>query len=333
MSSFDENFSLVRCLGEGAFAEVWETEEKSTGRRFAVKILEAIPLGKRNKCNEEKKIQSTNISELCSKHKDEIECLKILQSHPNIVHLHRVILSHDKIHLVQQLAECGDLFDLLCKSATMFMNEPIGVCESEAYKYFYDLVNAVNFMHSCGISHRDIKIENCLVDKNGNILLTDFGFATRNKSSNRRCGTLQYFSPEMILSKSQKNNQDNNDNENDFNNEKKSQTKAKYFDPFACDVWACGIVFYYLLTSRLPFGNTEDESREDIKQQIINKNVFYPSYLSFPTIQLLERMLEKNPLKRCTIYDVFNHPIFSQLKQNQNHNQFQNQNQFIPQQQ
>jgi serine/threonine protein kinase len=110
---------------------------------------------------------------------------------------------------------------------------------------------AMSYYHALNISHRDIKLENILVDMNSDELFTkviDFGFATQTTTSNELiktcCGTPSYMAPELCL-------------------------KEEYIGP-AVDIWAAGVVLYTLLLGVQPWkGKTEDDLFRKIQKGAI----------------------------------------------------------------
>lgn len=109
-----------------------------------------------------------------------------------------------------------------------FNIEPdIGMPVWEAQKYFKQLIAAMEYLHSKGVAHRDLKPENLLLDEHDNLKVSDFGLATiyrlhdKERCLERRCGTLPYVAPEVLL-------------------------RPYHAEP--ADIWSCGIILVALLT-------------------------------------------------------------------------------------
>ena len=98
----------------------------------------------------------------------EISILKQVQ-HPNIVRLHEMVETESKIGIILEYASGGELFDYILNHRYLKDNA--------ARRLFAQLVSGVGYMHKKGIVHRDLKLENLLLDRNRNIIITDFGFA------------------------------------------------------------------------------------------------------------------------------------------------------------
>lgn len=158
--------------------------------------------------------------------------------------------------------------------------------EEEARIYFKQIIDAVSYCHRQGIVHRDLKVENILLSKDHQIKVTDFGISGVADRFNAEVdwGTLKYMPPE-ILSKKEKAN------------------------ACACDIWACGIILFYMVEGFLPFSGN---SSSQIMNKIINSPVeFSPqSKVSDNCRELILKMLEKNPKERYTTDQIENSSWF-----------------------
>lgn len=175
---FEEDYILGKKIGKGAFSVVHECINKTTLKKYAVKII--------NK-NIFKKVSRAHLN-------NEIAILR-LTSHPNLIHLEETYEDKENIYIVIELVEDGDFFEFMIgkQCFTDDMLKPIikQLCEALAY------------LHEFGIVHCDIKPENLLFNKStGNIIkLTDFGLSKMILSHQKiedACGTLQYVSPEIL---------------------------------------------------------------------------------------------------------------------------------------
>lgn len=131
--------------------------------------------------------------------KKEISILKLI-SHPHVVKIHEVLASKTKIFMVQEIVDGGEIFDEIVKKKRF--------SEKEGRFYFQQLCVGIEYCHRQGIVHRDLKPENLLLDKHGNLKISDFGLsALIDINTNRRtvlhtsCGTPNYVAPEVISSK------------------------------------------------------------------------------------------------------------------------------------
>uniref|UniRef100_A0A3Q1IK00 Serine/threonine-protein kinase DCLK2 n=1 Tax=Anabas testudineus TaxID=64144 RepID=A0A3Q1IK00_ANATE len=176
-SYISERYKVGRMLGDGNFAVVRECVEHSTGREYALKIIN------KGKCRgKEHMIQN------------EVAILRRVK-HPNIVLLIEEVDTYNELYLVMELVKGGDLFDAIT-SANRYT-------ERDASGMLYNLANAIKYLHSLNIVHRDIKPENLLVyehaDGSKSLKLGDFGLATVvDGPLYTVCGTPTYVAPEII---------------------------------------------------------------------------------------------------------------------------------------
>uniref|UniRef100_A0A671WU12 Serine/threonine-protein kinase DCLK2 n=1 Tax=Sparus aurata TaxID=8175 RepID=A0A671WU12_SPAAU len=176
-SYISDRYKVGRMLGDGNFAVVRECVEHSTGREYALKIIN------KGKCRgKEHMIQN------------EVAILRRVK-HPNIVLLIEEMDTYNELYLVMELVKGGDLFDAIT-SANRYT-------ERDASGMLYNLANAIKYLHSLNIVHRDIKPENLLVyehaDGSKSLKLGDFGLATVvDGPLYTVCGTPTYVAPEII---------------------------------------------------------------------------------------------------------------------------------------
>jgi len=145
-------YEILKTIGVGAYSKVKQVRHTQTSELFAIKIMSKVP---------EHAFQPTN----------EILAMQRVHSHPNIVTLHKVLASSSRLFLVLDYASNGDLFEIIVRSKAKYIEE------AHARHYFVQLINAVDYLHHCGVCHRDIKAENCLVNDKYQLMLSDFGFS------------------------------------------------------------------------------------------------------------------------------------------------------------
>ncbi|XP_036392257.1 serine/threonine-protein kinase DCLK1b isoform X2 [Megalops cyprinoides] len=175
--SIAERYKVGRTIGDGNFAVVRECVERSTGREYALKIIN------KGKCRgKEHMIQN------------EVSILRRVK-HPNIVLLIEEMDTYNELYLVMELVKGGDLFDAITSTNKY--------TERDASGMLYNLASAIKYLHSLNIVHRDIKPENLLVyehqDGSKSLKLGDFGLATLvDGPLYTVCGTPTYVAPEII---------------------------------------------------------------------------------------------------------------------------------------
>ncbi|CDY43285.1 BnaC06g01830D [Brassica napus] len=258
-------YELGRTLGEGNSAKVKLATDTVSGQSFAVKIID------------KSSIKRLNVS---FQIKREIRTLKVLK-HPNIVRLHEVLASKTKIYMVLECVTGGDLFDRIVSKGKL--------SETEGRTLFQQLIDGVSYCHNKGVFHRDLKLENVLLDAKGHIKITDFGICAlpqhfrEDGLLHTTCGSPNYVAPEVLANKG--------------------------YDGAASDIWSCGVILYVILTGCLPF--------DDANLAVLFRNIFkgdppIPRWLSPGAKTMIKRMLDPNPITRMTIAgikanDWFNH--------------------------
>ena len=179
------------------------------------------------------------------------------------------------IYIVTEYASKGDIFDHLVKNGKM--------PEPEACHVFSQILSAVHYCHSKGVVHRDLKVENLLLDGENNIKLADFGFSNFYESEtsllNTWCGSPPYAAPELFEGK-------------------------KYVGP-KVDMWSLGVVLYVLVSGTLPF---DGPTLMELRERVVKCQYRVPFFLSTECEQLLKGLLVIEPERRFSIEAVVNHP-------------------------
>ncbi|KAL7235500.1 hypothetical protein ACSBR1_018906 [Camellia fascicularis] len=248
---------IGRTLGEGNFGKVKYAKNLDYGHSFALKILDKT------------RVLHLNITDQI---KREIRTLKLLK-HPNVVRLHEVLASKTKIYMVLEYVTGGELFDRIASKGKL--------SESRGRKLFQQLIDGVNYCHNKGVYHRDLKLENVLVDAKGNIKITDFGLSAlpqhfRNDGLlNTTCGSPNYVALETLANMG--------------------------YDGATSDTWSSGVILYVILTGYLPF---DDRNLAILYQKIFKGDVQIPKWLSLGARNLIRRILDPNPATRITMAEI-----------------------------
>ncbi|KAG8877412.1 hypothetical protein FRB98_006694 [Tulasnella sp. 332] len=252
------NYTLGKVIGEGAYGKVRIGTHRLTSTRVAIK---QIP-----------KAMSASLTREIHHHRR--------LHHPNVTQLYEVIATENTIWLITELCAGGELYDYLVEKGRL--------SDTETRQIFGELCLALNYVHKLGVVHRDLKLENVLLDERCHVKLSDFGF-TREFEQGRLldtfCGTTGYAAPEMLL--------------------------CQKYTGSEVDIWSLGIILYTLLVGTLPFDDDDDDA---MRQKIIQGEYEEPEWLSSDACDLIKQLLQKDPSMRPTVAQVLAHPWFVRLQ-------------------
>ncbi|KAM7032774.1 NUAK family SNF1-like kinase 2 isoform 1-T1 [Acridotheres tristis] len=248
-------YEFLETLGKGTYGKVKKARERS-GKLVAIKSI------RKDKIKDEQDLVHI---------RREIEIMSSL-NHPHIIAVHEVFENSGKIVIVMEYASKGDLYD--------YISERQRLSEQEARHFFRQVVSAVYYCHKNGIVHRDLKLENILLDANGNIKIADFGLSNvfqQDKLLQTYCGSPLYASPEIINGR-------------------------PYKGP-EVDSWSLGVLLYILVHGTMPF---DGHDYKTLVKQITSGDYREPTKLS-DACGLIRWMLMVNPERRATIEDIATH--------------------------
>lgn len=259
--TLEEDFKILLSLGCGAFGEVKLACHLPTQTRVAVKILEK---------------NTNSVADISTE-------VNILQSveHRNIVRFFHMIDTLTTTYLIMEYVAGEDLES--CLRALGCLKE------EEARAIFRQVVSAVHFLHQRRIAHRDIKLENILVDAAGNAKLCDFGMAievTEGQMLEEICGSLLYWAPEILA--------------------------RKPYDGLAGDMWSLGVVLYTLVTGHFPYVET---TLEAMHRLITTTMCPIPYHLSKPCHIIIARLLMVPTWYRITICQLVERPWLGPMQE------------------
>ncbi|SCU82626.1 LADA_0C06876g1_1 [Lachancea dasiensis] len=256
-------------VGQGAFATVKKAVERRTGKTHAVKII-----------NKRKVL--TNMDGVTR----ELEVLRRLD-HPRIVSLKGFYEDKDSYYLVMEFVSGGDLMDFVAAHGS--------VGEDAGREITRQILEAVKYIHATGISHRDLKPDNILIEQDDPVLvkITDFGLAKIQGNGTFMktfCGTLAYVAPEVISGKT---------SEGKENNSYSSMV----------DMWSIGCLVYVILTGHLPFsGSTQNELYKQICAGSYHEGPLKDYRISDDARDFIESFLQVNPRERMSAENALRHP-------------------------
>ena len=248
-----------KVLGKGAFGLVSLARSVVTGELVAMKTVDKA------------KLTSENLKKTVE---HEIRILKRLR-HKRIVRLYEVIETARSIILILEYVDGGTVQQLVKKNKK--------IDESDAQRILYQLIDAVEHCHQMHVCHRDLKLENFMLARNGRSLkLIDFGLSVVWKPGQnlfKSYGTPCYMAPEII--------------------------KGASYQGAHVDIWSLGVALATMLTGSLPFQGAGDT---ELKKRILRGAFACPEHVSAEAKDLLHKMLHLNPEGRITIKEIRQHP-------------------------
>ncbi|KAG5679071.1 hypothetical protein PVAND_008668 [Polypedilum vanderplanki] len=274
-----KNFKILKLLGTGAYGKVFSVEKLDgidKGEIYAMKVLEKHKVTQKKKTTEHTRTEREVLEKV-------IDC-------PFLATLYYAFQTSEKLYLIMEFVQGGELFSHLYKSENFE--------ENQVRFYIAEIVVALEQLHQQNIIYRDIKLENILLDKDGHIIITDFGLSKELKDGARTssyCGTIEYMAPEIV----------NPRNGHDLN----------------VDWWSVGVLIIELLSGQSPFSRENEESN----QQIISERIQHsapniPDTVGDEARDLILKLLEKDPKKRLGYVndaaDIKNHRFFRNIDWN-----------------
>ncbi|KAF3928887.1 hypothetical protein ABW20_dc0110089 [Dactylellina cionopaga] len=258
---------LGKTIGAGSMGKVKIARKSDGSEQCAVKI---VPRGGTEKDHssraprdESKEIRTAREAAIMT-----------LLDHPYICGMRDVVRTNNHWYMMLEYVNGGQMLDYIISHGRLK--------EKQARKFGRQIASALDYCHRNSIVHRDLKIENILISKTGDIKIIDFGLS--NLYSPRSllgtfCGSLYFAAPELLQAK-------------------------PYLGP-EVDVWSFGIVLYVLVCGKVPF---DDQSMPALHAKIKRGLVDYPAWLSQDCRSLLSRMLVTDPRQRATLMEIMHHP-------------------------
>jgi calcium/calmodulin-dependent protein kinase I len=254
----EDFYEVGKEIGRGAFSIVKEGVNKATGKKVAIKSIRTRYIKNKLLIRE-------------------IDIMKKVGNHPNILKLHEVFETKNFLYLVLELVTGGELFDQIVARGEY--------SEKDASNIVRQIISAVAHLHANGIAHRDLKPQNllCAGVDGDDIRMADFGLSKMFDQGEYLvtcCGSPEYVAPEVL--------------------------ECKPYDK-ACDLWSVGVITYVLLTGCFPFW---DKNNAVLYEKIRKVEYGWPSgsEISPEAKDLIRHLIEKNPEKRYTAEQALQHP-------------------------
>ncbi|KAL8475140.1 hypothetical protein ACS0TY_031534 [Phlomoides rotata] len=259
-----ERYEILKDIGSGNFGVAKLARDKWSGELYAIKYIER---GK--KIDEHVQREIMNHRSL---------------KHPNIIRFKEVFLTPTHLAIMMEYAAGGELFERICNAGRF--------SEDEARFFFQQLVSGVSYCHSMQICHRDLKLENTLLDgsEGPRLKICDFGYSKSSvlhSQPKSTVGTPAYIAPEVLT--------------------------RKEYDGKIADVWSCGVTLYVMLVGAYPFEDPDDPRNfKKTINRILSVHYSIPDYvrISKDCEHLLSRIFVSHPEKRITIPEIEKHPWF-----------------------
>lgn len=251
-------YKIVKLIGKGAFGKVTLGIHKLTGKQVAIKTIE-----------------KSYIKDEFSRRKvfQEVYILKKIR-HSNIIRLFEVFESTNHLLMVMEYAGKGDLLQ--------HVNSRGRLKEKEARYFFRQILYGLGHWHCRSVLHRDVKLDNILIDSNMGIKICDFGVSKIIKKAQKiveQWGTPAYIAPEIIA--------DNG------------------YHGFYVDIWSLGVLLFAMVWGAVPF---KANNMQELYKNIMNNGFWFPVPLSKEVKDLVKKMLNKVPEKRMLIPEILSHP-------------------------
>ncbi|KAL2818271.1 hypothetical protein BJX63DRAFT_68455 [Aspergillus granulosus] len=262
-------WSLGKTLGAGSMGKVKVGKHLETGEQVAIKIVprqsteEHRSAREAERADRSKEIRTAREAAIVS-----------LVNHPYICGMRDVVRTHYHWYMLFELVNGGQMLDYIISHGKLK--------EKQARKFARQIASALDYCHRNSIVHRDLKIENILISKTGDIKIIDFGLS--NLFSPRSllktfCGSLYFAAPELL--------------------------QARQYTGPEVDVWSFGIVLYVLVCGKVPF---DDQSMPKLHAKIKQGVFEYPPGLTTECRHIISRMLVTDPKQRASLAEIMNHP-------------------------
>ncbi|CAE8723768.1 unnamed protein product, partial [Polarella glacialis] len=251
-----EDYIIGKQIGQGAYATVTFGLHKESNRKVAIKIYEKYKL-------------------LDPQRRKSVRCeIRLMERlrHPNIVVFHEALDTPKQIHLIMDFVGGGSLHHFLKKRPGRRTDDVV------AKRLFYQVCQGIRYLHDRHIVHRDVKLENLLLDEAGMVKIIDFGFSTivpPGKKLKIFCGTPSYMAPEIVA--------------------------RKEYAGFCADIWAMGVLLYALLCGSFPFRGQNDR---DLYRKIVRGVFHIPEFVGDGARALLCRALTTDMTRRPTVDEL-----------------------------
>ncbi|CAD6503226.1 BgTH12-02893 [Blumeria graminis f. sp. triticale] len=264
------NWILGKTIGAGSMGKVKLARRNECGEQVAVKI---VPRGATDESQNQSKADRERADHSKEVRTAREAAIMTLLDHPYICAMKDVVRTTYHWYMLFEYVNGGQMLDYIISHGRLK--------EKQARKFSRQIASALDYCHRNSIVHRDLKIENILISKTGDIKIIDFGLSNMFNPRNHLktfCGSLYFAAPELL--------------------------QAKQYTGPEVDIWSFGIVLYVLVCGKVPF---DDQSMPALHAKIKKGIVDYPSWLSPECKNLISRMLVTDPRQRACLQEIMNH--------------------------
>ncbi|KAH7397951.1 putative Serine/threonine-protein kinase RAD53 [Cadophora sp. MPI-SDFR-AT-0126] len=293
-----QKYNKIGTIGKGAFAIVYKLTAKYDGVPYAAKELE------------KRRFMKNGI--LDTKVENEMNIMRAIK-HPNVVQYIEHVDWEDYLYIIMEYVPCGDLGSLVNKFGPL--------PEADVKTMARQLLSALEYLHAGGITHRDVKPDNILIQSRDpiHVKLTDFGLSKMIDSEETFlrtfCGTLLYCAPEVY---SEYREYDDSGKRNFRGKDKRSLPPQRY--GHAVDIWSSAGVLFYSLCGLPPYPVKNGTSYQELLNHIMTRPLdirpLQKVGISDEGIRFVISMLHIHPQHRATIDDLENSSWFTGKRDN-----------------
>lgn len=265
-------YSSFQRIDSGGQANVYKSSKNN--KVFAIKVVH---------------VENPNSKKLDDDLKRELQIVRNLK-HPNCIHVEELFRTRNKIYIIMDFMPNGTIGSVVRKDGPL--------CEWNTKVWFCPIGRAIKYLHEHKIAHRDLKLDNILLDAHMNPIVTDFGFSrfvsfeTNGEpvKSDTYCGTTSYNPPEVL--------------------------KQIPYDPFKGDIWCLGVMLFIMVNQVYPFDrHNKDKMYENQMTRNYHLQESIAAKLSNEVKELIRISLEPYPEKRPPIKEICDHPWFPIIHQ------------------
>lgn len=262
----DTFYVIDKLIGQGSFGKVLLGRQILTNKKVAIKAIDRSHL--ENEYSRQKIFR-------------EVYILKKIKSN-YVVKILEVFETNEYFLIVMEYMQGGDMLN--------YIKRMDRIPEEQCKKYFYQILLGLNAIHKCEILHRDIKLDNILIDKSLRFIkICDFGVSklvNKGEIITDHCGTPAYLAPEIILNQG--------------------------YEGYWSDIWSLGVLLYCMSCGTVPF---KASSIQELHKLILQGKFDLPEFLSVNIKHLIRNMLVIVPHKRIPLEKILRHRWFERCNE------------------